>query len=273
MYHKRKEEGRVKTIHDLPPREARRLRRKWGAEKRQQRKQAPQNRSVDTPEEPMLTPPATPFGQLLPHQKTASRKKLRREERRAYRTIKAQKDKIKTLQAELKKIRGKEKNYLNQLSKAGLASTTSRTGNAGIVSPATKATSVIETGDVNYIRKELTFGFALRHGIKESKGTGTAKIRKRAITCANKLLKKYRLIEKAKNDLGMSRRQLQTRTVTSFGLDEELKYKKAPNGIAKLVTDFFLRDDVSRPASGKKETKTLKKEKRQKRYQCDTLKT
>lgn len=53
---------------------------------------------------------------------------------------------------------------------------------------------------------------------------------------------------------------------------------KAPNEryqknlkIKKNIEDFFLRDDISRSTAGKKECRTFKKEKKQIRYQTDTL--
>ncbi|XP_064637076.1 uncharacterized protein LOC135493584 [Lineus longissimus] len=148
---------------------------------------------------------------------------------------------------------------------------------AGVpASPATKAEQLVKTGDKDEIKKQLTFGFVVQSGIKNNRNEGNSRSRKKKnviVDCAKKLLKKYRMIEKAEKELSVSRRQLRKRRNEineSLHLNEG--HLKPPSAITKLVIDFFHRDDVSRPASGKRETITLKKEKRQKRYQCDTLK-
>ena len=82
----------------MAPREQRRLRRKWKVEKRQNAQA--KKEAAEAADELMNTPPPTAFQlpeQVPTNQKLAGRRKIRRESRKAYRTIHAQQDKIKNL--------------------------------------------------------------------------------------------------------------------------------------------------------------------------------
>ena len=90
---------------------------------------------------------------------------------------------------------------------------------------------------------------------------------------ASNLLKKYRLIEKAKVDLHFAKKSLVDKLDSSgMVLNAEAIKKRASPQVAATCVSFYLRDDNSRPAAGKRETITLKKEKRHKRFLNDSLK-
>ena len=86
------------------------------------------------------------------------------------------------------------------------------------------------------------------------------------------ILEKYSLINKAKKDLSLSRKQLRCAKLT--GRSCSLLQWKKKNGLGKtssLVEEFFLEDANSSPTAGKRETITHHKDKQQKRYLCDTM--
>lgn len=64
--------------------------------------------------------------------------------------------------------------------------------------------------------------------------------------------------------------KLQTHLSSFVGLKGPIRVSKSrhekPNKLATTIANFYLQDDVSRATSGKKETKTMNKEKIQKRY-------
>lgn len=69
---------------------------------------------------------------------------------------------------------------------------------------------------------------------------------------------------------------MRTRLGRSIGLVGRIRFsKKKKNNrysrIAKKILKFYKQDDVSRPSAGKNETKTFKKQKKQKRYLLDTM--
>ncbi|KAL0851024.1 hypothetical protein ABMA28_006916 [Loxostege sticticalis] len=78
----------------------------------------------------------------------------------------------------------------------------------------------------------------------------------------NDLVKKYSLTTKLASTLGLKGR---------IRNDETVKEAKEKDNVKK-IKEFFLRDDVSRATAGRKECKTLKKDKQQKRFLLDSMK-
>ena len=278
-YQQRKADGKIKTIHSRSERDQRSIRRRWKHDKRRLR---PSDQVADQPVLE-LTPPVSPLALSPPsYQKIAGRKKLQREAKRAYRKIKSHEETIKNLRNEMKKMQRKNKKLLQHANnpECDTSSNSLNTSGTGDLdpSPRKKAKLMVKAGNMNNIQNQLTFGIALSANIKK-KLQNNAMTRKKKRTCREVLngqfLKKYRLLKKAEKDLAISRRQLKNKQndiCRTLGMDEDALCHKALSTVTKLVNAFFHRDDVSRPASGKRETLTLKKEKRLKRYLCDTLK-
>lgn len=63
---------------------------------------------------------------------------------------------------------------------------------------------------------------------------------------------------------------MQTRLSSFVGLKGAIRISKSrhekQNNLATIIAQFYLQDDVSRATAGKKETKTLNKEKIQNKY-------
>ena len=85
---------------------------------------------------------------------------------------------------------------------------------------------------------------------------------------------KYRLKTKAISDLCVPKKQLSSVTKnleTRRVLGYDRKKRDVLGPTATLVKEFFLQDVNSCPSAGKRETITRSKDKRQKRYLCDTM--
>jgi len=174
---------------------------------------------------------------------------MKRLDRKACRTINTQKAKITRLSVQVRKLQ----RNLNRMRSKQNAMTTSNASD----SPATKATTLLRSGNMTKVRKELTFTYALQANFK--KGAKRMKEKKSvASVVAGPILRKYRMLNKLKKDLRL------------YAKPQSRKKKKRLS-VADKVTQFFLEDANSSPTSGKRETKTLKKEKKQRRYLCGTM--
>ncbi|XP_077479616.1 uncharacterized protein LOC144091271 [Stigmatopora argus] len=153
-YQKRKAQGKIPNIHKLSEREQRQLRRKWKLNQRKQRSKKFQQLEEDLPSTPPPSPDADEFGEPQPGpsqpstQKKAGRRKTQARDRKAYRTITKNNAQIKQYQTEIRKLKRKISRMQNaqQLSVNVISD-----------SPASKAYSLLSSGNNNRIRKELTF--------------------------------------------------------------------------------------------------------------------
>lgn len=262
-YRKRKNEGKLKTIHDLNSSEQRRLRRKWKLDKRRQRKSAVVNATVTaaTPPPSPETLPAPPAG--VSSQGKAGRKRVRREDRQSYRTIEKQKRQIKSLENKLKQMRRQLNREKSQNQKSNTLSPKS---------PASKARKLINDGNKEKIRRELTFGLALSANIMSRlKENGKRRKEKNDAhkVVVGPILKKYRLLAEAKAKLAVSDKGIRK---FGSGPSTSKQHARRTNPAAPVIREFFLRDDVSMPTAGKRETITRAKNKKQKRILTDSLK-
>ena len=87
------------------------------------------------------------------------------------------------------------------------------------------------------------------------------------------ITKRYRKIAEA--SLGFSRRRWKTaKRFAEAGLPcKQRVASKMAEALKSEVKKFYIRDDVSRSTTGKKETRTMLKEKKQKRFLTDTMQT
>uniref|UniRef100_UPI00358EC36B uncharacterized protein n=1 Tax=Myxine glutinosa TaxID=7769 RepID=UPI00358EC36B len=282
-YQRRKDAKTYPTIRDKSPRVQRAMRKKWKLEKRAQRK-----KGNDSAEQELndIMPPPSPLPEArdesLPlfeprssHQKRAGRKKVKRKNRQAYRTIAKNKATIDRLE---KQVRSLEKKLTWAQKKEEIVPKEPMdTHMFAESSPATKANTLLESGNVRNVRKQLTYGFALsaevREKLKASKKRHKPKQVVHRITYG-KIMKKYRLIEKAKKEMNLSGKSIRKLNETAFGSFLDFKRKTKENKeVAECVKSFYLQDINSAPASGKRETITRNKDKKQKRYLCDSLLT
>ena len=142
------------------------------------------------------------------------------------------------------------------------------------MSPATIAKHLVRKGDESNIVKQLTYGYTLSESVKDKMEDNPSRKKKRLINdvISSKLIRKYRMLAEATGEMRLLKTRSQKvkhRIQNQLGLDENV-LKRPITALSQLVTAFFLRDDVSRPAAGKRETITRKR-KRQKRYLTDTM--
>ncbi|XP_077468161.1 uncharacterized protein LOC144083876 [Stigmatopora argus] len=170
-YQKRKAQGKIPNIHKLSEREQRQLRRKWKLNQRKQRSKKFQQLEEDLPSTPPPSPDADEFGEPQPGpsqpstQKKAGRRKTQARDRKAYRTITKNNAQIKQYQTEIRKLKRKISRMQNaqQLSVNVISD-----------SPASKAYSLLSSGNNNRIRKELTFCYAIKDDLKAKHGASVS---------------------------------------------------------------------------------------------------
>ena len=133
-------------------------------------------------------------------------------------------------------------------------------------SPSKKAENLVKTGNSKQIKKQLTFSYALSDELKKKlKDNASTRKKKKSLRdmVSGKYLKKYRLLKKAEEDLAVSREYMRAkmnRLYKRLAMNRNTVSRKVPEDVCKAVEEFYNRDDISRPASGKKETITRKKE-------------
>ena len=246
-----KKSGKKKNIANMTDRENRSTRKRWRNQKRK-------DRAIQKQKSTGLTPPNSPDSddtlplpqQQMSHQKCQSIKKKKKEMSKCYRDNNKLKQQ---LLEQAKKIemfrkrwyREKEKNKSPQIPDT----------------PRTKTRKLLRNLSKKQVKKSLVFHYALMDQLKESYTKRLKKAEKRQMTkiLSGSILRKYKMKTIALKQCGIdTRNQLKTRTSLS-------------KSTCKPVRDFYERDDVSRLATGIKQTITFKKVKKQRRVLNDTL--
>lgn len=115
----------------------------------------------------------------------------------------------------------------------------------------------------NRVKQVLLNHYVLEETVKQgyqNENIENKKVFKNIIKKGEDLIKKYKMKRKMATYLGLKGK-----------IRHSIKNNKKSPIIQAHLKDFFERDDVSRATSGKNEVKTLKKEKRQRRYLLATL--
>ena len=282
-YQRRKEEGKLKTVHDLTSREQTELRKKWRKEKRAQRAVLKKNKQNGQAEPFNLshTPPPSPVLILQPSVEDdlepapstsrsveAARLRAQRNRKRDKREIAKQSEIIREKENSIRRLKRRVKRLQSTFILHTHRSDASRKSD----SPATKAAKISQSRDPNRIRRELTFGFTLRAELHKKLKTNCRTHREKNALhkiITGPILAKYRLLHKAKNDINMSRTRMKNATRGSIW-DNDAKKRVCEQSVS-LVKQFYESDVNSTPAAGKKETITRKKQKKQRRYLTDTM--
>ena len=187
---------------------------------------------------------------------------------KAYRTIAKQKAQIRRYE---NKIRAPQRKVQRLQRKSGRTDT-----GMFIASPATKARRLVGAGDKIKICKELTFNFGLQNDIR-TKLSDNAKQHRSNLAMhsavVGPILRRYRFMRMASEELALRKR---TVTRAMHPKDKNIlsytrKKRNSQNSTEDEVIKFFLQDENSTPAAGKKETLTKDKVKVQRRYLMDTL--
>lgn len=133
-------------------------------------------------------------------------------------------------------------------------------------SPRTKVNRQIRQLPHAAIRKTLFFHHVLieniRNKYRNAQGERERQIISKVIT--GQVMKKYRLQRIAQASVGFSNRRWQN--VTDGYTYQRMRKREIGNYLVDGVRAFYERDDVSRITTGKKQTITVKKTKKQKRF-------
>ncbi|XP_048038081.1 uncharacterized protein LOC125263172 [Megalobrama amblycephala] len=248
-------------IGDLSERGKRTARKNWRIYKADYRARKHRESQQGT-----LTPPDTPLSSDSPRripntsrQKIHGKNKIHRERRQCYRQLKKLQHK---LEMEGKKA-AKYKTKCARLKKKMLKRNPQ--------SPTTKTINILKGSNASsLVKKTLRFHFSLLSEIK-SRYSASKKERVKQIYArliCGKLIKKYKLQAFCQKQIGFSYKRWKT-------CGRELDFIRQKNiisqGLRSTVKQFFLRDDVSRVVTGKKNTVTVRKIKKQRRILCDTM--
>ena len=290
-YRERKAKGKIKTIRQLPPREQRQLRRDWRRIQRRRKEIADEkaaadavaaatdDASISTPNGASTSTPngastSMPNGASTPtsdasesRQKAAGRRKIRRENRQAYRTIVKQNKTILALKAQLQNVKRRHAHFV--------VKSQCQCSNIVVKSPGSKVKALMSSGNKQAIRRQLMFGFALSAqlaaNVKEhSQSRHKKEVLRRILMGA--IMRKYRLTRQVITALTLTRgSHCKVKTTTDLLTKQSRMTSVRRAYISERVTAFYHQDISSTITAGKRETVTMSKVKKQRRYLCDTV--
>ncbi|KAL5010757.1 hypothetical protein ScPMuIL_013062 [Solemya velum] len=234
-----------KPSSNMTAREHRHLKKMWRKQKQQYRKNQKEKKSL---EENLLTPPRSPATPNPPsrqfQQSVKKSKMLRAKCYRDNHLLKTQLDKME------KKVDMYRKRWKRSTNKADVSTNIPDT-------PRTKTRKLLRCLSGKTLRKTLDFHHALIAELREKYKQGKKTV---AAIVSGSIMKKYRCRKHARNEIGISTKRGSHSKIGS--LSKRLKQE---------VHTFFERDDVSRITTGKKETVTKHKVKKQRRILLDTI--
>ncbi|KAK6167043.1 hypothetical protein SNE40_021152 [Patella caerulea] len=270
---KRTNTGKVKSIDDLSERAKRQKCKAWKKASQRYQVKKRETRQIEEyiqlnslPTSPVdLEPPAQAFafGVGPAPRPPNNRGRRRMHHLNRSRTVR----KLHKVEQELKqqeRLVEKYKKRLNRLKSKEIKKMLSEKD-----SPRTKTNRLIrEFGNGNMtskVRKTLIFHHTLVEELKQKRKKGRqAKLNSRI---SGKVLAKYRLLDEARKQLKISRRQLQVKG----GPVKKQGNPGIPRTYKERILTFYERDDVSRIKPGKRDTITKQKNKKQIRLLTDTL--
>ncbi|XP_027134537.1 uncharacterized protein LOC113745777 [Larimichthys crocea] len=243
-YKKDLQSGKRKNISQVSAREHRQQRRKWRETfyRLKERKRALQ--------EVLATPPHSPEP-ALDVQPSFSRQRDQGQKTK-YKLMKQNDE----LHSRLKNVTRRKNKYKKQVQRLKRKNE----------SPRTKVNRQIRQLPHAAIRKTLFFHHVLieniRNKYRNAQGERERQIISKVIT--GQVMKKYRLQRIAQASVGFSNRRWQN--VTDGYTYQRMRKRGIGNYLVDGVRAFYERDDVSRITTGKKQTITVKKTKKQKRF-------
>ncbi|VEN35312.1 unnamed protein product [Callosobruchus maculatus] len=253
-YKKRKAEGKIQKISDLPERQQRAKRKIWRASAKKYRDSRRRIQDFLVADSPPPSPSSiepdnlnlTPNRQLLQGQKRS-----RNHRRKLNKTIKSLQERNKLLEKKVKKYKSK----VSRLKKKAIDPN----------SPGKKVDLLLkdQLNNSHEIKRRILWSEVLTKQVKENLVHEKSMEGKRRVLQAisGKVVKKY----KFHNVLNSISRRL-------HGSKKHFSKKKNDNReLKQIIIKFFERDDCSRLMPGKKDTITKAKRKIQKRVLCDSL--
>ena len=239
--------GKIKPVSQMTDREKRAARKKWRNQKRKDRVRM--KLATETLNK-MYTPPLSPESPPK-RQEKRHRKKKRREEAKSYRERRKMQGEIETLKRKLNM-------YKKRLTR--MKSTNEKMPDT----PRQKTRRLLRHFSKKEVKRSL-FSYqvlvhALKEKYKEKRKSDKADFAK--ILC-NQTLKKYRLKTEVYKLIGKQNSKE----------SKKMGYNSLTKRIADRVHAFYTRNDNSRLIAGKRQTKTYKKLRKQRRILLSNLKT
>jgi len=260
------EKGKRKLIADMGEREQRKTRREWT---KRQRASRASTRVLPVSME-NLTPVTSPSTSSYTsstgesRQRTQGRRIRRKEKAAAYRAIKR-------LEAELEKAKRKAERYKKRYQRSLKSSKTSTAGQQD--TPRTKTRKLLANfhRQKHAVRKVLVFHYALVDQIRSR--YQDSKLEREKMACVRlltgKIVQKYKLQNVMNDQFGFSYKRWKKQN--SEMCHQRRRLYASSCKLKEAVVNFYCRDDVSRNTPGKKDTKTVHKQKMQRRLLLDTL--
>ncbi|XP_053401360.1 uncharacterized protein LOC128557639 [Mercenaria mercenaria] len=242
--------GKVKPVEQLSDRDKRAIRKRWRTQKRKDRLR--QKKNMETLKT-LNTPPSTPEHENpSSRQKKQHKKKSRREEAKLYREKKK-------MELEIEKLKKKVEMY-----KKRLARKQSEDEKKQQDTPRRRTRKLLRNLAPKEVKKSL-FSYqvlieALRQKYKEKRKREKTEF---ATILCNQTLKKYRIKSETYKLIGQNLRRKRSKT----------GYNSLTKRVSEKVHAFYTRNDNSRLITGKKQTKTHKKIRKQRRVLLLNLKT
>ncbi|ELU08855.1 hypothetical protein CAPTEDRAFT_206041 [Capitella teleta] len=247
-YHARKASGKVKTVDQMTDREHRKAKKYWRAVKAQQRK-AKKSQSVVTP-----PPSPTPIAEhaIRPGSSRASREKNRKKMKKV----------IDNLADKLEKERKRSQKYKKRWLRATGTSET----------PRRKTKKFLRSATGHQVQRKLLLHNVLLEQLKSKYIMSKHESKKREFQrlFTGSLIKKYKLKRKFCDMVGLPHLKRTCEDDTRKPMNRK-KYNCKKVRVVEKVHQFYLRDDNSRMTAGKKETKTFRKMKKQRRFLTDSI--
>lgn len=253
-YHRRKKQGKIKSINEESKRTKRIIRKRWRTAANKYRKSKKiMKAAVEFAEQ--NSPPASPIPQdqifnptPATSRRDSGRKIVKRNRSKMYRDIQK-------LRLELQKTRNQLEKYKKRFYR-----TKNKKDKEKELSPRSRVLKSLEGCNVpENIKEKLLFSEALNAQIsKNLQDVRSVRRRKTYGKLVNgSIMKKYRLVGKLKDFASYKILRTSNRKKVAHINSKNLK---------KAIQEFYLRDECSRIAPGKADTVTCKSVKKQKRY-------
>ena len=248
-WHARKSAGKVNAVENMSDREHRRAKKYWRVTKANYR-----NRLKDVAN--IATPPHSPE-HLHVEPRNVHSVRVIRNRRKLTKKISKLTKKLEEQKREAQKYKKRWQRVVQSIPET----------------PRKRCTRLLAEASTEIIQKKLLMHHVLvdqiRQRYKEQKGER----QRRGITklLASSLVKKYRLQKDIQIELGLSKRRILSCSNSKITIKRK-KYTSAGTRFQDRIVNFYTRDDNSRMAAGKRETKTENKVKRQKRLLTDSIK-
>lgn len=264
-YQRKKEKGIVKQVQELPKREQRKLRRQWRITQRNRR-----DRLKEVLETASSTPTASPAATTAPERPCQPETQKKKRKRRT-RQSRCKDNDLNEAKAKLEKALRRVEKYKKRCHR--LQNKMEQNGTPKVETPKSKTKQQLKQGP-KQLRRTLLFHNSIISEIKAKYDTGSRKGRQIiSKIVAGRIVKKYRVASMLKKEFGFSSKLQRANVMRTNKLEYTRKKQQNKIGqdVRKMIEEFLERDSNSRATTGKKETITRKREKKQKRFLIDSL--